>query len=67
MGIGLWPIALVGVVVVLLAWLVITVSVGNPKVGHPRGHDHPHERGAVHGGVVTGDRGQTNSYGHYQE
>ena len=65
MGVGMWALALLGIVVVLFGWLVLVLAAGSRRYSRP----HPprsrtSERGdGAGGGVIIGDRGSTNIYG----
>lgn len=66
MGVGLWLIGLCIIVVVLFVWLTAVLVAGGERYGHPnRPQNHLPERGGgASGGVLLGDRGTTNVYGH---
>lgn len=65
MGVGLWVIALVAIVIVLVAWVVLVLAVGGRRYGsvqRPR-NEPPHRGDGGGGGIILGDRGSTNIYG----
>ena len=65
MGVGMWALALLGIVVVLFGWLALVLAAGSRRFSRPQPpRNRTPERGdGGGGGIILGDRGSTNIYG----